>query len=167
MNAQSAVRGQIQFELGISNSNMSIVDDTLNIYQRIWHFLGLWYHPTQRNRRWFTVYSSIVRFIVLIVYNMCFILALTVANRIEDVIETMPILASTLSAAFKAWIFLRTRRDISLIINIMKRLEVDFITDLTERSILLAAKRKSTVATVFFSCAAGLLRTLLAFAFSS
>lgn len=140
---------------------MSIVEDTMQIYQLMWHLLGLCRLSTEPNHRWFTVYSAFVRFTVLIVFNMCFILAVAVANRIEDVIESMPIFASTLAAGLKAWSFLRTRQDVSQLIDLMKQLEAVTVIGASERSILLAAKRKSAVATAFFSFAAGIVYTLL------
>lgn len=122
----------------------------MQIYQHLWHCQGLWSLQTQRSHRWYTVYSFFVGFTVLFMFNLCLVLSLFVANSIEDIVETLVFTASSLVTIIKVWIFLRSRRDVSKLINLVKRLETDSVTSLSERSILQAAKHKSMQATKFF-----------------
>lgn len=123
----------------------------MSLYQRAWHYIGLWSLPSQPRRPWYTVYSVLANFIALFVFNVCILLSVLIANNIEDIIETLVIAASTVSALVKALIFLSTRRDVSRLLDVMKLVEATSITSPDEQSILLAAKRKSVMATAIFT----------------
>lgn len=130
---------------------MTICEDTMNLFQRAWHYIGLWSLPSQPRRPWYTVYSILANFIALFVFNVCILLSVLIANNIEDIIETFVIAASTVSALVKALIFLAGRRNVSQLLDVMKQVEATSITSPVEQSILLAAKRKSFLATAIFT----------------
>lgn len=123
----------------------------MHLFQCAWYCIGLWSLPSQPRRSWYTVYSIISNFIALFVFNVCILLSVLIANNIGDIVETFVIAASTVSALVKALIFLACRRDVSRLLDVMKQIEATSVNSPGELSILLAAKRRSVLATACFT----------------
>lgn len=124
---------------------MTISEEIINNYQRAWHYLGLWSLPSQPRHRWYTVYSYIVHFTALIVFNVGLVLSLFVASSLDDIIETLLPACSTVTAAVKVLLLKTSRRDFNQLKYLMKLLET--VISFRERSFLLSTKRKSTLVT--------------------
>lgn len=130
---------------------MTICEDTMYLFQLAWHYIGLWSLPTHRRRPCYTVYSVLANFIALFVFNVCILLSVFIASNMEDIVETFVIAASTVSALVKALIFLACRPDVSRLLDVMMQVEATSVTSPDELTILLAAKRKSVLATSIFT----------------
>lgn len=132
------------------------------MYQWAWHYLGLWSIPVQPRHPRYTVYSVLINFTPLIVFNGCLLLSMLVSESLDDVIETLLIASSTVMTTVKVLVFITSRRYVSQLIYVMKLLETFYAISPHERSILLGAKRKSALARiVFFYCTFSVLAILI------
>lgn len=131
---------------------MTISEDTMEIYQRAWHYLGLWALPSKPRPEWYTAYSIAFNFCTLIVYNGCLFFSIFESDSFDILIETLLVAACSVTITIKVFLLLSCRSDISRLLELMKLLEITYITTPHERSILLDAKRKSGIATTFFIC---------------
>lgn len=129
---------------------MTISDETKNIYQRSWHYFGLWSLPSQPRHPRYTVYSIILNFTTHILFSVCLVLSLFVENSFDDKIETFLVASATITSTIKLMLFLISRRDIEQLINLMQLVETVCVNSPRERSCIIAAKRKSEFATSFF-----------------
>lgn len=133
----------------------------MKFYKLSWHFLGLWSLPIQHSRRRYKVYSILANFTTLIIFNTGIVLSLLIAKSIDEIIDTLLVAASSLTAIIKVILFVTSRRDIVNLFEIMKRLEAISVIDSRERSILLDAQRKSALTTIFFACSSGFVISII------
>lgn len=129
---------------------MTISEDTMEIYKKAWHYLGLWSLPSQPRHKCYTIYSILINFTTLVVYNACLLLSLFVSHSFDDVVETLLVASCTVTTTVKVFLLITSRKEISHLMDLMKRLESTTKISDRERSILLDAKRKSSQATSFF-----------------
>lgn len=129
---------------------MTVAEDTMRFFQISFHYLGIWSLPSQPRPKSYNVCSNLVHFVVLIVFNVCILLSLFMANSLDDIIGTLLPASCTVVVTVKVLLLRSSRRDFSELMYVMKLLESNSVTSAHDRSILLGAKRKSAMATYFF-----------------
>lgn len=110
-------------------------------YFYIWRYCGLWSMHGDWNV--YKVYSILARFLCFVVFNLLMFLSLPDARSLDDVMEVLLPLTTTVLTSIKATLILYNRESIRKLFVIGKQMESTIIDNPEEQAILIKATRQT------------------------
>lgn len=110
-------------------------------YYHVWRLCGLWFHPG--DGRVIKIIAVFSQFLFMVVFNFLMFLSLPSARSLDDVMEVLLPLTTTVLASIKAVLIVRKRKSVLELFSIAKQLEVTSADNGEEVKIFQNANRQA------------------------